>query len=186
MIAVGFANEHQAALKLVGLWKPQVLIVGSKLPGSDTGQFVRESKEACSTTRCLVIADSTDDVKANPLRDAGAFGLLPDTASKLEILTCIRAVANGRLVEFADQPATDSNTTDAAESTNSIPAEKPVHLDDLDRKILERIRSKMTVEEIGRTIGMEPEDVESHYWALLQRLDFPTYSELIELSKPAD
>ncbi len=159
---VGEAADGNAALLLVGLEKPDVLILDLTMPRCDGFGVLEQLSAASPETRAIVLTAHLEREIEERAVAAGARGFLHKDSSVETILRAIRSVAGGGI--WASRMATSAVLTRA-------PASAP--LDSLtarERGVLSLLGRGMMNREIASKTGLSEKTVASHVASVIGKL----------------
>jgi DNA-binding NarL/FixJ family response regulator len=170
---VGEAENSAEAVRWTTKLRPDVVLMGIRMPGADGIEATRRIVAAGGRSRILVL--STSDVDRYPLAAlrAGASGFLLKDTRPEELLTGIRAVAAGDAVIA---PALTRRLLDAFDGLDDDlcgPVRKDPRLDSLtgrEREILVAIGHGLTNGEIARRFTLSESTVKTHVGRVLAKI----------------
>jgi len=96
IVVAGVANSGEAALRMVGLLQPDVLLLDLHLPGISGIEVARRIRARFPRVAILALTGYDDLGYARELSAIGARGYLRKCAPGAEVLAAIRAVAMGQ------------------------------------------------------------------------------------------
>ena len=91
---VGVAENALAAIELGQLHKPEVAVVGARLPDDGGPRVARELRNAAPQTRILAMSEYGDEATVMQMLDAGAVGYLLEGISAVELVDAIERTAD--------------------------------------------------------------------------------------------
>ncbi|MFC2035610.1 response regulator [Chloroflexota bacterium] len=92
---VAEAQDGEEAVRLVGEYKPDVVILDIYMPVLDGVEATKRIKELYPTVAVLILSAYDDDQFVYSLIEGGAAGYLLKSASRREIIDAVRAVNSG-------------------------------------------------------------------------------------------
>lgn len=167
MSVIGEAEDGECALELVRRYHPDVVVMDVMMPNMNGTEATAIIASEFPETRILVLttfSESKDVVKA---LDAGANGAIVKDSSQQELISAIRAVAEGKRVISPEI----SRTIDGV-------SQKP-QLSDRHRLILEYVAKGLSNPEIGKLLGIGPDCVKAHLKIIYARLGVATRTEAV-------
>lgn len=167
MSVIGEAEDGECALELVRRYHPDVVVMDVMMPNMNGTEATAIIASEFPETRILVLttfSESKDVVKA---LDAGANGAIVKDSSQQELISAIRAVAEGKRVISPEI----SRTIDGV-------SQKP-QLSDRHRLILEYVTKGLSNPEIGKLLGIGPDCVKAHLKIIYARLGVATRTEAV-------
>lgn len=93
---IGEADNGLAAVTLVEELRPDVVLMDLLMPGMDGIEATRRLRESAPRSQVLVLTSFLDDQKVRDAIQAGAIGYLLKDVLRDELLSAIRAAAQGR------------------------------------------------------------------------------------------
>jgi two-component system response regulator NreC len=172
MHVVGEVGNAEAALRMLELRKPDVLVLDLNMEGKTSLSAIRELVAAGSTTRVVVLTMQDDPAWAREAMQAGAAGYVLKEAADEELVAAIRAAASGGTYL---NPALGARLAAAP----AEPAGPPDDLTEREVDILRLIALGHTNAEIAEQLFLSVRTVESHRAHIQQKLRRTTRAELV-------
>lgn len=174
LVVVGEANTGVAALDVLSSHAADVLVLDLELPDMDGLVVLKRARADGFEGAILVLSDRTDGSTVLEAMRQGAEGYLTKTEGLRLVGSAIETVAaGGRVVDSAlEQVAVfelGRFAKQAREGAVVVGA-----LTARERQILELISDGLTIQQIGRRLGISPRTVESHVSTLYRKLDVRT------------
>jgi DNA-binding NarL/FixJ family response regulator len=175
---VGEAADGVEALRLVGLLRPQVLLLDLTMPGLDGLEVARQAALHAPGTRVVVLSmHSTPNCVVDALR-AGAAGYVLKDSSAEHLADAIRSVHLGcRYLS----PAIDANEVGAL-LRKERPPDPCASLTCREREVLQLTAAGHTSLEISERLFISPRTVESHRANLMRKLKIRNQRELVRFA----
>jgi DNA-binding NarL/FixJ family response regulator len=178
---VGEAPDGADAVRLVGLYRPDVVLMDVRMPVLDGIEATRAitTSEAGDSTRVLILTTfDLDEYAFNALR-AGASGFLLKDVPPAELVAAIRTVARGNAVvspritrrlleEYAHtlpDLGADANAGDSAPEDPGLAS-----LTEREREVLLAVADGLSNAEIAERLYVSEATVKSHVGRLLAKL----------------
>ena len=163
MRVVGVASDGLEALDLVSELSPQVVVMDLSMPTMDGITATRRITAEHPDVQVLVLTSFSDGGRVTEALDAGAAGYLLKDAEPNELLTAIRAVANG-------QSPLDPRVARAFLQTRRSPAPTVPELTDREREVLALLGLGLANKQIARRLGIQESTVKAHLTSVFQRI----------------
>lgn len=178
---IGAASDERQAMVMIRSRRPEVVLTGLRLGGSDSAAFLRRLHDDDVNPAVVVLATATgvDDLIDDALR-AGATGVLAAESSREELLMAVRAVGRGqamlgpsvawRLVEWFRSH--DSDVGAASTPTNE-------HLTKREREVLKLTARGLSVDEIADQLYIGVATVRTHIYRIRHKLRLRDRAQLV-------
>ena len=179
---VGEAPDGADAVRLVELYRPDVVLMDVRMPVLDGIEATRAitSSEAGSETRVLILTTfDLDEYAFNALR-AGASGFLLKDVPPAELIAAIRTVARGdavvspritrRLLEQYAHTLPDLGAADGSDGAGAVEHPALASLTEREREVLLAIADGLSNAEIAERLYVSEATVKSHIGRLLAKL----------------
>jgi DNA-binding NarL/FixJ family response regulator len=163
------ANAEQAVSKTRAL-KPDVICLDLLMPPRGGCDVIPELTRICPEARVLVVSSQASPSSVRQAIGAGAVGYLPKRASDRELVTAIRAVAQGE--GYVDPDLGAKLVVDRA-----TPALEP--LSDRERDVLQLLALGYTNQEIGQRLFISVRTVDTHRAHIMMKLELRSRAELV-------
>lgn len=173
---VGEAADGLEALALLEQTEPEVVLMDINMPGADGLTVTRRLVERGSRSKVLVLTMYDDDANILAAMRSGAHGYLLKGAGPEQILSAVRAVADGHAVfgaslagqllsVFGDgrEPAVE-----AAGPAVGLPA-----LSVRENEVLTHLAEGLSNQEIAAALFISPITVRNHVSSILTKLQVP-------------
>jgi two-component system response regulator DevR len=170
---VGDSGSAVDALSVVELVHPDVAVLDVRLPDGDGVQVCREIRAARPEVACLMFSSFADDEALSQAVLAGASGYLLKQIQGNELVSSIRAVANGRSLIDA---ATARRVVDRLRRDHDH-ADDVDQLTDREREILALIADGKTNRQIGAELFLSEKTVKNYVSNLLAKLGMSRRSQ---------
>jgi two-component system response regulator DevR len=160
---VGEAGAVSAALRRAPAVRPDVAVVGTRLPDRGNARVCEQLQALVPGLRCLVLGESVTIDGVPAASWAGASGYLGKHVPGPVLLAAVRTVASGGTVFDRDG---------AALSGDRVPGRRDrlAPLTFQERAVLQLIAEGLTNREIGQRLRLMPKTVKNHVTRLLAKL----------------
>lgn len=173
---VGEAGDGAAALVSVNELKPDIVVMDVAMPGMNGLTATRQIVETRPQTKILILTQYSNKEYVLPLLKAGAGGYVLKQAVDTDLVTAIRAVAQGESFLY---PPVAKLVLEAYLQAPNGGAEDPYgQLTDREREILVLVARGMTTREIAEVLHISPNTVDVHRARLMQKLDLHSVAEI--------
>ena len=175
LLVVGEASSKAEAIRLAGLLAADVVLMDVRLPDGSGIEAAREIRAAQPATRILMLTSYADEDAVFSSIMAGASGYLLKEINEGEIISGIRAVADGKSL-------LDASVTGAVlESVRATrrPARDPKlrRLSGQEERILNLVAGGKTNAEIGQQLHLSDKTVKNYVSAILGKLEVSRRAE---------
>jgi len=167
---VGEADTAERATILARSLQPDLILLDLLLPRKGGYDVIPELLTVAPETRILVLSSQAAPSSVRRALSAGAAGYLPKRSSDRELVTAIRAVADG--VGYVDPELGARLVT-----PNGSPALEP--LSERERDIVHLLALGYTNQEIGKKLFISVRTVDTHRAHIMQKLELETRAELV-------
>jgi two-component system nitrate/nitrite response regulator NarP len=161
-LVVARCADGYETLRATAVYRPDILIVGQDLPGSEATPIVNQLRRSGEETRVVVLV-RTDSQRLREVLELGVEGVILRNAKPQLLVRCVRDVCGGR--RWLD-PRLDGR---AAEQSGRVPA-----LDTLTRRQIEVARaavSGLSNKELAQRLGVSEGTIKNHLHAIYERLN---------------
>lgn len=177
MEIVGEAENARDAIQDAILLKPDVILMDIGLPDMSGIEATREIKKRMPDTSIVALTIHEDEEYFFKMLDAGASGYVPKRAAPEELLTAIRAAANGQVYLYPSlakllvrdylsggRPASEQNASE---------------LTDREQEVLTYLAEGASNEEIALALVISPKTVARHRENIMRKLNLHSRAELV-------
>jgi two-component system response regulator NreC len=179
MEVVGEASDGVAAQQRIPETAPDVALIDLSMPPRDGLEVIRHVTAACPTARVLVLTMHDDAGYLRMALAAGAAGYVVKTAVDGELLSAIRAVAQGRtFVDLACRPAEVLQDRDVP-SPSRTPRTPPAVLSSREREVLNHVARGFTNQQIAERLSLSTKTVETYRARLMEKLALRSRADLV-------
>ena len=161
---VGPANDGRRAVALAAETKPELALIGFRMPRLSGIDVMRQMKEVSPDTVIAVYTADADEQMARDVMEAGAVALVLKEAPLADLVRALEAALAGGL--YID-PALQHDTAAAGKLTAR----------ELD--VLRLLAEGLQHEEIGRRLGISSETVRTHLRKASDRLGATTRTQAV-------
>jgi DNA-binding NarL/FixJ family response regulator len=173
---VGEASDGAQAVELVALTRPHVVLMDVRMPVMDGVQATRQVIAAGSRSRVIILTTFDLDEYAYAALRAGASGFLLKDAPPADLLSAIRAVAQGDAVvapsttrrlleELADRLPDPHSQADDSHGSTALALLTP-----REREVLGAVAQGLSNAEISQTLFLSEATVKTHVGRILSKL----------------
>ena len=167
---VGEAPSGQVALRLVGDLAPDVVIMDLNMPGLTGVETTRQLSGIAPLTRVVVLTISADDDDVMNAVMAGACGYLLKDSSVPDLITGIRAAAQGESLISPQIAAKVLQRLRAQSTSEDAAATIRAELSDREIEVLKLIANGKDNAQIARELFISPKTVKNHISNILMKL----------------
>jgi DNA-binding NarL/FixJ family response regulator len=178
---VGEAADCQEALRKAHELKPDVLTLDLSMPGGGGARVIERLRVECPATRVLVLTMHDDPAYLRAVLAVGGAGYVVKTAVDTELLTGIRAVAQGRT--FVDLHLTGSHGRAAFDAPNDAPSAKTASaasaLSQREREVLGLLAQGHTHQVIADKLFLSIKTIETYRARIAEKLGLRSRADII-------
>lgn len=174
---IGETGEGLAAIKLVDILAPDVLIVGVMLPGLHGLEVIRQVRQRAPRTRVVMLSRYANATYVLEALSSGAAGYVLQSASVSELVQAVRDVAAGQCYLSAALAAQVSEMQQQGAKREGREAYEL--LTPREREVLRLTAAGQTNAEMAAALGISARTVETHRAHLRQKLGLRTQADLI-------
>jgi DNA-binding NarL/FixJ family response regulator len=167
---VGEADTAERAAILARKLQPDLILLDLLLPRKGGYDAIPELRAVAPEARILVVSSQAAPSSVRRALSAGAAGYLPKRSSDRELVTAIRAVADGAGYVDPDLGAKLVTPTGS-------PALDP--LSERERDIVHLLALGYTNQEIGKKLYISVRTVDTHRAHIMRKLELETRAELV-------
>jgi len=176
MEVVATAKDVQEAAQLVKELLPHIVIISVAEPILDDIEVAKEIKEACSTTRIIILSTYHHGSYVIPSLRAGAAGYLLRTSPLIELVNAIRSVHAGG--EVLDPTAAGAILHDlATEKADMMGQIEQLHPREME--ILKLVAKGMHNKDIASCLTISERTVQSHMVNIFRKLGVSSRTEAV-------
>jgi DNA-binding NarL/FixJ family response regulator len=167
---VGEADTAERAANLARKLQPDLILLDLLLPRKGGYDAIPELRAVAPEAKILVLSSQAAPSSVRRALSAGAAGYLPKRSSDRELVTAIRAVAEGAGYVEPDLGA-------RLVTPNGSPALEP--LSERERDIVHLLALGYTNQEIGKKLYISVRTVDTHRAHIMRKLELETRAELV-------
>jgi len=173
---IGEAANGRDAVTMAERLQPEVILMDVSMPELNGIEATRRILAIAPRTRILALSMHRDAVYVREILRAGASGYLLKEAGDHDLLTAIRAVAQG-------QGYLSPAVSDAVLSDYRRHVTDPIDLlTSREREVLQLIAEGMTNKEIALALDLSIYTVESHRGRIMDKLNLHSAGELVRFA----
>ena len=177
MEIVGEADTASGALAEARVVKPDVILMDIGLPDMSGIDATREIKKHLEDVAIVALTIHEDEEYFFKMLEAGASGYVPKRAAPEELLTAIRAAANGQVYLYPSlaKLLVRDYISGGRPEQEQIPSE----LTDREQEVLTHLAEGETNEEIAVALVISPKTVARHRENIMRKLNLHSRAELV-------
>ena len=165
LVVVGEASEGDAAVAGCAQAKPDVLVLGLRMPVASAAEVCREVRSHSPGTAVIVLSGLDDDDSVVDAINAGACGYLLKDATPARVVEAVRRVATG-------QSVFDTAVAERLAVDHSGRTEHPggPELSEREIEVLQLMAKGLSNKQIGRALWIGETTVKTHVSHILRKL----------------
>lgn len=175
---VGEAGSAAEALAQTERVQPTVILMDIGLPDKTGIEATREIKAKFANVNIVALTIHEDEEYFFQMLNAGASGYVPKRAAPEELITAIRAAANGEVYLY---PSMAKLLVHGYLSIDHLPEEKLDlgGLTDREHEVFTMLAEGASNQEIADALVISPKTVERHRENIMRKLNLHSRSELV-------
>ena len=177
MEIVGEADTASGALTEARIVKPDVILMDIGLPDMSGIDATREIKKHLPEVAIVALTIHEDEEYFFKMLEAGASGYVPKRAAPEELLTAIRAAANGQVYLYPS--LAKLLVRDYISGGRPEQEQAPSELTDREQEVLTHLAEGETNEEIALALVISPKTVARHRENIMRKLNLHSRAELV-------
>ena len=174
---VDVVHDGRALLQASEQFLPDVIVSDISMPMLNGLDAIRQLLERRPRTRVVILTMHKDRYLATEAFRAGVCGYVLKVSPAEELVSAIRAAAEGRA--YVTSLITNDLDTLLVEAGRS-PAETKMPLTPRQREVLQLIAEGRTMKEAAAILNISPRTAESHKYEIMQVLGVQTTAELVQ------
>jgi len=175
---VGETGEGREALRLVLEKKPDIAVLDISMPGMEGLDVVKEAfKDNSCMTEFIILTMFTEEAYFSEAMDLGVKGYLLKDNAPSDILTCIKAVADG--VPYVSSLVSHYLVRRTAKLRPLNPRPSVDSLTAQERRVLKLLSQNKTSREIADDLHISVRTVQHHRSNICTRLNLEGYNKLL-------
>lgn len=174
---VGEAGSAAEAFAETGRVQPNVILMDIGLPDKTGIEAAREIKAKYANVNIVALTIHEDEEYFFQMLNAGASGYVPKRAAPEELITAIRAAANGEVYLYpslAKLLVRDYLNGDKAEEKIVLGG-----LTEREREVFTMLAEGSSNQQIAESLVISPKTVERHRENIMRKLNLHSRSELV-------
>ena len=178
---VGEAATGREAVVLAQQLSPDVIVMDLTMPELDGIGATKEIVAAGFTSRVLVLTMHSEEDYLVPVMEAGACGYLVKTDADRELVTAVRAVAQG---DVYVRPSAARIFAKNLTMKDPIKAERDRYerLTQREQNVLRLIGQGYTAPEIGKRLFISPKTVDAYKQRIQEKLHLTHRSQYVQFA----
>lgn len=171
MEVAGESSDAKAVISATSELKPNVVVLDLSMPGGGGLRAISRIREACRTTRVVVLTMHDDPAYVRSVLATGGWGYILKQSADVDVIRAIRMVQSGR--RFVDAAV-------AGAVLAELDQEKPqAQLSPREQDVLRYLAEGHSYQDIADRINVSVKTVESYRSRISQKLGFRTRAELV-------
>lgn len=176
LAVIGEAANGREAVELAEQLQPDLVVIDVSMPELNGIEATRRIHEAVPRCRILALSMHRDSVYVREILRAGAHGYLLKDGIDQDLLSAVRAVAQG-------QGYLSPAVSDAVLSDYRRHVTDPIDLlSSREREVLQLIAEGKTNKEIATDLNLSVYTIESHRGRIMEKLNLHSAGELIRFA----
>jgi DNA-binding NarL/FixJ family response regulator len=176
MEIVGEAGNGREALELAEKWKPDVVVMDVAMPELNGIEATRRMTGSLPHTRVIALSMHKDSVYVREVLRAGARGYLLKDSGASDLVSAVRAVANG---EGYLSPAVSNAVLDDYRKHVTNPIDL---LSSREREVLQMLAEGKTNKEIAGVLNLSVYTVDAHRGHIMEKLNLHSINDLVRFA----
>lgn len=176
-IVIGEASSGRDALALIEKTSPDIVIMDINIPELNGIDVTRQVCERFPQTRILGLSVHMRGRMVSEMLKAGAMGYVPKSCAARELLTGLRAVAEGKMYVSPDVLG------ELVECQNHSNEDKKTgiftRLTEREREVLQLIAEGYSTKEIGDKIHLSVPTIHTHRQNIMRKLNARSIADLV-------
>lgn len=185
MEVAGEAGNGAEAVRSVQTTAPDLVVMDLSMGEHSGLEAISKVRSSGVGTKVLVLSMHTDASYVRMALAAGASGYVAKSVADTELLTAIRAVAQGRTfvdLAFDAQAVRSEVMEEYRQESESRPADPIRRLSGREREVLSRVAQGFTNSQIAESLGVSVKSIETYRARVLEKLGLRTRAELVRFA----
>ena len=179
MEVVAEAADGMEAIELCREHKPQVVLMDINMPGISGSEATQRIMAELPQTKVLALTMHDQDRYVRGMLEAGAVGYLLKNSDFEELASAIRSALMGK---SHLSPEVAGGGIEMAKQKNGGPATGAGALTPREREVVCLVACGLTSKDIGLSLGISENTVESHRRRIMNKLDISSVAELTKFA----
>lgn len=168
-------GDARAALREIEISRPDIVLMDVRMPDLDGIEACRLVHEIDKDVKVLMLTSYTDEKAVFASIMAGASGYLLKNTRRSDLVSAVRAVANGE--ELLDPAVTNNVLARLRDLTEKQEANQVAMLSDREKEVLSLVAQGRTNKEIAAELIISDNTARNHVSRILDKLGLSRRSE---------
>lgn len=187
MEVVGEAADGGEAVRRVRATQPSVVLLDLTMPRQSGLQIIPQIRQVCRHARVLVLTMHDDPSYLRAVLDAGGAGYVVKSVADTDLVSAIRAVAQGRMI--VDLTVNGGALPKAFRGSSADPATATRGgkslLSERERQVLYLVAHGHTNQEVASQLRISIKSVETYRLRVMEKLGLRSRAELVKYALTA-
>ncbi len=175
---VAEAGDGEAALREIAAVRPDVVIMDISMPTLNGLEATKKMRAAMPNIKILTLTRHTDDGHLQQLIHAGVSGYVLKQSAPTELITAIRAVAEGN--SYLDPSLLRKVMGGYVNRTESLRGETRGQPTERENEVLRLIALGYSNKEIAASLGLSVKTVEAHKANAMRKLGISSRIDIVK------
>jgi DNA-binding NarL/FixJ family response regulator len=176
LTVIGEAGNGSDGLKLARMLKPDMVLLGIRLPDLNGIDCCRMIVEEFPTTRVLALSMHSERPLIRQMFQAGASGYLLKSCDEDEMVRAIHAVCQGQ--KYLPAELVGSVMEDYLNPRSASGEPYPCRLTRREREILQQLTDGKSTKQVAHSLSVSTKTIETHRRNIMKKLDLHSLPEL--------
>lgn len=168
-------GDARVALREIEISRPDIVLMDVRMPDLDGIEACRMVREIDKDVKVLMLTSYTDEKAVFASIMAGASGYLLKNTGRNDLVSAVRAVANGE--ELIDPAVTNNVLSRLRDLTEKQEANQVAMLSDREKEVLSLVAQGHTNKEIAAELIISDNTARNHVSRILDKLGLSRRSE---------
>lgn len=174
---IGTVSSGEEALKKVGVWSPDLILMDISMPGMGGIEATKQIKEKYPHVKVLMLTMFSEEDYLKKAIKAGASGYVLKKAVDTELISAVKTVLHGETYIYPTLSSFLLKGFFDEDKETSHPNRSP--LSNREKEVLKYVALGFTYQEIADQLFLSVKTIETHKARISEKLNIKKRSELV-------